>query len=131
MGRPLKNVLVVEDHPELRRALRSTLEGMGVATAEAGNARAAIERLAAQKPDLVCLDLILPESSGYEVCEYIRQNEALRNVPVLAMSERALPEDRAFAHEAGATAFLPKPFTHREFRAQVLALLDAHQGGRD
>ena len=118
-----RNVLVVDDHPELRSQLRQYLEQIGFSTEEAPNARVALERLANAKPDLICLDLILPESSGYELCEFIRKDERLRNVPVLALSERALPSDRAYAAEAGADAFLPKPFTREQLEERVRAIV--------
>jgi two-component system chemotaxis response regulator CheY len=120
-----KNVLLVEDSPELSATLRSALEPMGLEVWAVPTARAAIDGLAARRPDLVCLDLVLPESSGYEVCEYIRSRPELSKLPVVVMSERTLPSDRAFASEAGASAFLAKPFGVRELREVVSNLLQA------
>jgi CheY-like chemotaxis protein len=115
--------LVVDDNPEMREALRGDLEEMGFAFAEAADARAAIDLLLRHRPDLVCLDLVLPELSGYDLCEFIRRSPLLHDVPVLMMSARSLPEDLAIAEEAGASAYIAKPFSNEEFRVAVRALV--------
>jgi two-component system chemotaxis response regulator CheY len=120
-----KTVLVVEDHPPLRIAICDLLGRMGIDAVEAPDGAAAMDRLVGLRPDLVCLDLFLPESSGYEVCEFIRLSPELRNTPILIMSERAYPVDRAHALEAGADAFIVKPFTEDELRRRIESLLDA------
>lgn len=116
-------VLVVEDDPDLRKLLRKYLESMGLAVSEAATGKAALQVLGGSTPALVCLDLMLPEQSGYSVCEFIRQDAVLRDIPVLVISARALPEDRAAAEEAGASAYLVKPFSRQQIVEQVGALL--------
>lgn len=96
---------------------------MGFATVEASDAASAVQKLATCAPDLICLDLMLPDSSGYEVCEYLRKLPEHRTTPVLMMSDRAYPEDRAHAAEAGADGFLAKPFTEKSLRDRIEALL--------
>jgi two-component system chemotaxis response regulator CheY len=86
-----------------------------------------LNRLASEAPDLVCLDIILPESSGYEICHYIRSAPHLRNLPVLMMSGRGLPGESAFAEEAGADAFLGKPFSLQQFENSVKQMLGARR----
>jgi len=131
--------LVVGEDPGLRRMVRTHLEAIrlpgdqspGVLSVmEAESGRAALSVLSAIAPALVVLDLILPEVSGYELCERLRASAALQNVPILAVSARAMPEDRAAAEEAGASAFLAKPFTPRELTEHVLPLLSASIAGR-
>ena len=78
-----------------------------------------------RKPHLVCIDLRLPRDSGYEVCEFIRRTTRLREVPILVMSEQTSAADRAYAEEAGADGFLPKPFSLNQFTEQVRALMAA------
>jgi two-component system chemotaxis response regulator CheY len=97
---------------------------------EAESGRGALSVISKVAPSLVVLDLILPELSGYEVCERLRATSALQHVPILAVSARAMPEDRAAAEEAGASAFLAKPFTPRELTEHVLPLLSASIAGR-
>jgi DNA-binding response OmpR family regulator len=103
-----RSVLVVEDDPELREALTASLlsegfDALGVATGEA-----AMEVLSQKTFEAVCLDVILPDLSGYEICEWIRRGG--RDAWVVMMSARAYPADEANALEAGADLFLAKPF---------------------
>jgi two-component system chemotaxis response regulator CheY len=90
--------------------------------------------LAHSRPDLVCLDLTLPDVSGYDVCEYIRGQSELAGLPVLMISARGTLLDRAQAEEVGADGYLTKPFTQEEFVQQVLRLLaraaEATSGGK-
>jgi DNA-binding response OmpR family regulator len=130
MTRQRKIVLVVEDHPSLRGAIRDLLHRMGLDTVEAGDGTSAMSRLACCRPDLVCLDLVLPESSGYEVCEFIRRSPQHGTTPVLIMSERSYPEDRAHAAEVGANAFIAKPFTEADLRRRIESLLGPADANR-
>jgi two-component system OmpR family response regulator len=130
----LPKVLVVEDHPDARALIRTYLLAMGLEVEDVAEGRSAIRRLQASTPDLVCLDLMLPELSGFEVCEFMRSQPALKDVPILIMSARAKPMDRAFAEEVGATAYLVKPFKRSEFSRAVNVCLNplrlAGGGGR-
>jgi len=121
--RALRKALVVEDHPDARALVRTYLLGMGVEVVDVAEGRSAIRQLEAATPDLVCLDLMLPELSGYEVCEFMRSHPTLKDVPILIMSARAKPMDRAFAEDVGATAYLVKPFKRSEFNRAVNACM--------
>jgi two-component system chemotaxis response regulator CheY len=125
-----QTVLVVEDSPLFRRMLSDMLGAMGFSDIlEAPSGQAALEQLAqGQRPDLVCLDLTLPDVSGFDVCEYIRSTEGLKDVPVLMISARTLTLDRAQAEEAGANGYLIKPFTQEEFTLQVQRVLAVGAG---
>lgn len=126
-----KTALLVEDHPDLRSEIREFLQRMGLRTVEASDAGSALSRLAACQPDLICLDLVLPESSGYELCEFIRRSPRHRTTPVLMMSDRSYPEDRAHAAEAGADAFLAKPFSEASLRQRIEELQGAAPADRE
>jgi DNA-binding response OmpR family regulator len=123
MDNPRQTVLLVEDDPDLRKLVKMYLERMGLLVVEAADGRSALRRLTEVVPDLACLDLVLPEYSGYEVCEFTRRSPAMHDIPILVMSGRALPGDRAHAVEMGASAYLIKPFTRAEFTNQVDLLL--------
>jgi len=122
--RELRKVLVVEDHPDARALVRTYLLGMGVEVVDVAEGRSAIRQLETSPPDLVCLDLMLPELSGFEVCEFMRAHPTLKEVPILIMSARARPMDRAFAEEVGATAYLVKPFKRSDFNRAVTACMN-------
>jgi len=118
-----QTILLVEDDPILRAMIKDHLEESAFKVLIAASSRAAYDHLASVTPDLVILDLVLPDSSGYEVCEHIRRDPKTKDVPVLVVSARLLPSHRAQAEEAGATAFLPKPYQRRELMKQLRALL--------
>jgi len=123
MRRHGKTALLVDDHPEIRNQIRSFLRRLGFDTVEASDAASAIDRLATCRPDMICLDLVLPDSSGYDICEFIRRHPEHSATPVLMMSDRSYPEDRAHAAEAGADAFIAKPFTEKMLRERIEALV--------
>ena len=119
-----QTVLVVDDDPEIRKLIASTLERMGFTVSEAADGRTAIKRLDAARPSLLCIDLMLTESSGYEVCEHVNQTPQLTGLPVLMVSARSMPEDRAQAEELGVRVFLSKPFTFTELKQAVAQALE-------
>jgi DNA-binding response OmpR family regulator len=122
---PRHLVLVVEDDPDLQRAMVFELERMNFEVLGALHYEAAVHQLeSTSRPRLVCVDIGLPTRSGYELCEYIRGAMRASRVPILVTSETAMPEDLACAEEAGATAFLKKPFSMRDFSSHVRELLD-------
>ncbi len=119
-----RTALVVEDDPDIRKLIRKFLEKLGLEVHEACTGKAALVELAVMAPALVCLDLMLPETSGYDICEYIRRTPGISTARVLVISARSLPADRAQAEEVGANAYLIKPIRWKTFSATVLSLLD-------
>ncbi len=120
---PQKRILVVEDEPSLQKAVRNHLTRRGFGVETAHDSESAIKLLTESVPDLVCLDLHLPRESGYEVCEMIRNDLKLKDVPIVLMGNGRSPEARAHAEEAGANTYLTKPFTLTELDEQVDTLL--------
>jgi two-component system chemotaxis response regulator CheY len=118
-----KQALLVEDDPSLRRLVREYLELARFGVNEVPDGGKAMSALREQKFDLVVLDLMLPESSGYDVLEFMHK-EGKTQTPVLMMSARSLPEDRAHAEELGARLYLIKPFTRAEFTRAVRAVTE-------
>ncbi|MCL2625932.1 MAG: response regulator [Cystobacterineae bacterium] len=115
-----ETALLVEDDPSLRKLVKGYLRLLGFEVVEAPDGRRAMAALKQTSFTLVVLDLMLPESSGYDVLEFMRV-EALNDIPVLVMSARTLPEDRAQAEELGAKRYLTKPFTRAEFTQAVVS----------
>jgi CheY-like chemotaxis protein len=114
-----RTALVVDDDPDIRKIITAWLTQLGFDVRHASDGRAAITALTQSPPLLLCLDLMLPESSGYDVCEHVQRTPALKDVRVLMISARSLPEDRALAEELGARAYLSKPFTQADFVRSV------------
>jgi DNA-binding response OmpR family regulator len=122
--------LVVEDDPILQREMVKHLTRMKFRVLTALDFDAAVQHLTTVKPDVACIDLGLPSESGYELCEHIRSQLQLEWLPILVTSERSFPEDMAHAEEAGANAFLKKPFTMEQLLKYVSALLDGPHASR-
>lgn len=107
---PSRLVLIVTDDIPLRDEMSVALRDASFQTAWALDADGALTRISEERPDVLCVDLSLPRGSGYDVCERVRACAGLERLPILIMSDRSTPEDLAYAEEAGANAFLRKPF---------------------
>ena len=119
-----KVALIVEEDPALQRALSEQTARLDIDVVVARDYYSAISELEAHSPDLVVVSLLLPNESGYDLCEYIRRERAMTDVPIVVTCEGPSIEDQANAEEAGASVLLKKPFTMQEFGASVAALLD-------
>jgi two-component system response regulator RegX3 len=115
-----RTILVVEDEPTLRETLAEALEADGFAVVQAADGRAALERFRAEQPDLVLLDLMLPELSGLEVTRHIR---AESSVPIVMLTARDAELDKIVGLELGADDYVTKPFSFRELSARIRAVL--------
>ena len=116
----MPSVLVVDDEPGLREILRAYLEAEGFVVREAGTGRLALEDARAQMPDLVVLDLMLPDLGGEEVCAELRR---VSRVPVIMLTGKSAVADRLLGLSLGADDYLVKPFSPRELVARIHAVL--------
>lgn len=118
-----ERVLVVDDEPDILSIIVYHLsrEGFRVSTAVSG--RTAIEAAISETPDLVVLDLMLPEMDGYEVLSRLRQHEMTSATPVILLTARTEEGDRLKGFDVGADDYVTKPFSPRELVARVKALL--------
>jgi len=121
-------VVVVEDDKQIRRFVRSTLESEGCQVFEADAARRGLVEAATRKPDLVVLDLGLPDIDGLD---FIRDLRSWSEVPIIVLSARSTEADKVTALDAGADDYLEKPFGVGELVARVRALLRRHARGAD
>jgi two-component system KDP operon response regulator KdpE len=122
-------VLVIDDEPEITRALRSILTAHGFAPSLAGTADDGLDQLQRQRPDVLLLDLVLPDKSGLEVTRIIRQDLAL-DLPIIVLSAYAEEESKVQALDLGADDFLTKPFGVKELLARMRAALRRASGAR-
>ncbi len=117
-------ILIVDDEPDLVDALRFRLEQEGYRTQCAHDGAAALELLSRQLlPDLVLLDLMLPDISGTEICRQLRMSERTRGLPVIMVSARCDEIDRVVGFEIGADDYVVKPFSTRELLLRIKAIL--------
>jgi DNA-binding response OmpR family regulator len=115
-----RTILVVDDEPTLRETVAEALELDGYRVVTAATGSEALTRFRASRPDLVLLDLMLPEMSGIEVCRVIRGESA---APILMLTARDSEVDKVVGLEVGADDYVTKPFSLRELMARVHALL--------
>ena len=113
-------ILVVDDEPQLRRALRSTLSALGFVVSDAESGDAALERVREEKFDLILLDITMPGLSGLETCRAMR---ARSDVSILMLTVRDRAEDKIEALDAGADGYVTKPFDVNELLARIRATL--------
>ncbi len=119
-----RTALVVEDDPEIRNLISIYLQRLGFEVTTASNGKVAMNKLDAARPTIMCIDQMLPESSGYDVCEHVVKSPALQGLPILMISARGMPGDRAVAEELGVRRYLVKPFTQAQFIEYVHQTLD-------
>lgn len=115
-----RRILVVEDEPHMLDLMRITLEQAGFVVSGATTGREGIERVRQEIPDLVLLDLNLPDTTGFEVLREIRNTAP---VPVIMVTVQAKEEDRVLGLELGADDYIGKPFGHRELVSRIKAVL--------
>jgi DNA-binding response OmpR family regulator len=113
-------ILIVEDERNLANLIRRSLEEQGFQVVQAFDGPSALSAIAAEEPNLVILDIMLPGIDGVEVCRRIRQSSI---VPVLMLTARAEEIDRVLGLEVGADDYLTKPFSMRELQARIRAIL--------
>ena len=118
-----RRVLVVDDDPGIRALLRTTLELIDILVDEAGSGREARERLRETRPDVIVLDVGLPDEDGLEVCRGLKATAETASIPVLVLS--GVEEAERQARTAGAAAFARKPFSPIELSATILELAGA------
>lgn len=123
--RPL-HALIVDDSLTVREQLRSALDRAGIMSDQAENAEAAMLKIAANTYDVVFLDVVMPGADGYEVCRTIKKNAYTRSIPVLMLTSRSSPFDRARGALAGCDSYLVKPITWETFFTAVDKVLAKH-----
>ncbi len=116
-------ILVVEDEDDIVRLISFHLEKEGYLVESAGSGREALENVSRKTPDLIILDIMLPEMDGLEVCRRLRGNSQTASIPILILSARKEEFDKVLGLELGADDYMAKPFSVRELVARVRAML--------
>ena len=125
-------ILVCEDDPSLRLLFRLTIEPRGYRVIEAGDGRSGIELARSSAPDLLIIDMGLPDCTGIEVARTLREESALERTPILMTTTTGSmqPGDRLTAEDAGVDAFLYKPFDMVRLVTEIQRLLGRRETGR-
>jgi DNA-binding response OmpR family regulator len=128
MSRPSK-ILIVDDEPFNVDYLEQELEDLGYATVSASNGQEALAKVAAESPDLILLDVMMPIMDGFAVCRMLKGNDETRLIPIVIMTALDGIEDRIRGIEAGADDFLTKPVNQRELMARIQTTLTLKHTG--
>jgi two-component system, OmpR family, phosphate regulon response regulator PhoB len=121
--RPMAKILVIEDEADIRQVLDYNLRTAGHDVIAVERGREGLELAREQRPDLVLLDLMLPDVSGTEVCRAIKDDPSTRTTPVVMLTARAEEIDRVVGFEIGADDYVTKPFSVRELLLRIRAVL--------
>jgi DNA-binding response OmpR family regulator len=124
-------ILVVDDEPEAVELVEFNLKQAGFAVVTAADGAEALQKARATTPDLVVLDLMLPEIGGLEICRMLRRDPATAAMPIIMLTAKAAEIDRVLGLELGADDYLTKPFSPRELVLRVKKLLQRGQGAAE
>jgi DNA-binding response OmpR family regulator len=115
----MKKIVLIEDDTDLFALLKYNLDKEGFAIAGSQTGKGAIELCRRERPDLVILDIMLPDSDGLEICKGLRNHSELATVPIIFLTARVSETDRILGLELGANDYIVKPFFVRELVARV------------
>ena len=124
-----ERILVVDDEEDTRELLRALLESEGYAVTTAADGEAALARVQETRPDLILLDIMMPEMDGLEVCDHLRFDPATRDVPIIFLTAKQDPVTQSRASILDAYAYIEKPFSPEALLAEIRNCLNVF--GRD
>jgi len=119
----MSRIFVVDDEPDVVELLRTILEAEGFEVEATTDGRSALPRIVDRPPDLLLLDLMMPDMDGFELLKLVRQDPRGRDIRVLVLSARTGPQDQLESLQLGANAYVFKPFSPRDLVRQVRSLL--------
>ena len=127
-SRPRSQILVVDDDREIVRLLRAYLEQSGFKALAAYDGESALHCLRSERPDLMVLDLMLPDRDGWDITRLVRSDPNLNRLPIIMLTARVEDTDKILGLELGADDYISKPFNPREVVARVRSVLRRSQG---
>lgn len=119
-----KKILVVEDEKDLAKAIAFRLEANGYTVFSSYDGQDGYEKAKKEKPDLIILDLMLPKMDGYKVCALLKSDARYSKIPIIIFTARAQDEDMKMAKDAGANAYITKPFEPETLLSKIKELLN-------
>jgi len=118
-----KKILIVDDNPDMISILQLQLEHRGYDTVQATNGIQAVDIATAQLPDLILMDIRMPEMDGFQATRLIRQNPKTRSIPIIAVTVLETHEERELCLQSGCDDYIPKPFTFSLLFSHIEKLL--------
>ncbi len=117
-----KKILMIEDNPNLSETVSDIFETEGYEVVMAADGSEGLRKVKEDEPDLLILDIMLPDMDGIEVCRYLRADPKTARLPIIMLTARALPEEQKIGFETGADDYLAKPVDPSELLTRVKAL---------
>ncbi len=117
-----KKILIIEDDPDICELIRQNIAKENWKTIKASNGRVGLEKISKSNPDMIILDLMLPEIDGKEICRTIKGNSATKNIPIIMLTAKSDEMDRIIGLELGADDYITKPFSPRELILRMKAV---------
>ncbi len=117
------HIFVVEDEKPILTLLTYNLEKEGYKVSSSSNGEEALSLIKEKKPDLVLLDWMLPDLSGIKICQYLKQDEKVKNIPIIMLTAKGEEEDKVKGLNTGAEDYMTKPFSFPELLARIKSLL--------
>ena len=127
----MKKILIVEDHPGMREALRRQIESWGFAAITASNGKEGVETALKEKADLIMIDLMMPEMDGLQMTEILRSNPETKEVPIIAVTAAFRRQDRQNCMGVGCNDYIVKPFKLDELHKKINALVQQESNKHD
>lgn len=118
-----KKILIVDDEPNIVISLEFLMKREGFQVSVAGDGEAALAQMAAQQPDMVLLDVMMPKKNGYEVCQIIRANPDWQETKIIMITAKGRDTEMAKGLAMGADAYMTKPFSTKDLVARVKEML--------
>ncbi len=116
-------LLLIDDHQTMHRLLEAIVRIRGYELLYAENGRQGIAMARQERPDLILLDVMMPDMDGFKVCQYLKEHDETRNVPVMFLTARGAESDFETGRKAGGDGFMTKPFQASEILGQIDRLL--------
>jgi twitching motility two-component system response regulator PilH len=119
----MRTVLVVDDSNTVREMIAELLGKLGITVVEASDGAEAKQKIESNPPDLVVMDIVMPNMNGYELCRWVKNNRSTQDIPVVICSSKGEEFDRYWGMKQGADAYIAKPFRPDEMMETVRQLL--------
>lgn len=120
--------LVVDDDKLLLRLVQLNLDKIGIKVLTAESGQEALRLATEERPDIILLDIMMPQMDGYEVMRLLKSERKTKDIPVVMLTAKTSPGDRQRSREMGAVAYITKPFRLEELRGTVSGVIKGHRG---
>ncbi len=123
-----KKILLVDDEPDIVAMTVMRLEASGYEVVTAGDGNSGYESAKTEKPDLIILDLMLPDMDGYQVCRLLKFDEQFKNIPIIMLTAKSQREDKEWGEKVGADLYMTKPYDAKELLGKIRLLTENKHG---